>query len=66
MRHQLQPAQRTEESWIEVGYTRNLIIEDGRAVGNPTVSFAKRTALARRATVLAAKTTVLTARDIGG
>ena len=62
-------AQGTEESWIEVGYTRNLVIEDRRAVGDGTVSFAKRTTLAgrtRRATVLAAKTTVLTARDVGG
>ena len=62
-------AQGTEESWIEVGYTRNLVIEDRRAVGDGTVSFAKRTMLAgrtRRATVLAAKTTVLTARDVGG
>ena len=37
-------AQGTEESWIEVGYTRNLVIEDRRAVGDDTVSFAKRTA----------------------
>ena len=62
-------AQGTEESWIEVGYTRNLVIEDRRAVGDGTVSFAKRTTLAgrtRRATVLAGKTRVLTARDVGG
>ena len=65
-------AQGTEESWIEVGDTRNLVVEDRRAVGNGTVSFAKRTALAgrtrraKRATVLTAKTMVLTARDVGG
>jgi hypothetical protein len=65
-------AKGTEESWIEVGYTRNLVIEDRRAVGNGTVSFAKRTTLAgrtrraERTTVLTAKTTVLTARDVGG
>jgi hypothetical protein len=65
-------AQGTEDSWIEVGYTRNLVIEDRRAVGDSTVSFAKRTTLAertrraKRTTVLTAKTTVLTARDVGG
>ena len=44
-------AQGTEESRIEVGYTRNLVIEDRRAVGDGTVSLAKRT-------------TVLTAKDV--
>ena len=38
-------AQGTEESWIEVGYTRNLVIEDRRAVGDGTVGLAKRTAV---------------------
>ena len=42
-------AQGTEQIWVEVGYTRNLVIEDRRAVGDGTVS------LARRTTVLAAK-----------
>ena len=65
-------AQGTEESWIEIGYTRNLVIENRRAVGDGTVSLAKRTTLAERTrlagrtTVLTAKTTVLTARDVGG
>ena len=55
-------AQGTEESWIEVGYTRNLVIEDRRAVGDGTVSLAKRT------TVLTAKDVdeVLTAKDVDG
>ncbi len=53
-------AQGTEESWIEVGYTRNLVIKDRRAVADGTASLAKRT------TVLTAKTTVLTARDVSG
>ena len=53
-------AQGTEESWIKVGYTRNLVIKDRRAVGDGTVS------LARRTTVLTAKTTVLTAKDVDG
>ena len=53
-------AQGTEQSWIEVGYTRNLVIKDRRAVGDGTVSLAKRT------TVLTAKTTVLTAKDVDG
>ena len=46
-------AQGTEESWIKVRYTRNLVIKDRRAVGDGTVSHAKRT-------------TVLTAKDVGG
>ena len=53
-------AQGTEESWIEIGYTRNLVLKDRRAVGDGTVSLAKRT------TVLTAKTTVLTAKDVDG
>ena len=62
-------AQGTEESWIKVGYTRSLVIEDGRAVGDGPVSLAART------TVLAAKddpvsiakrTTVLIAKDVDG
>jgi hypothetical protein len=70
-------AQGTEESWIEVGYTRNLVIEDRRVVRNGTVSFAKRTTIAGRArrakrTTIAGRarrakrTTVLTARDVAG
>ena len=43
------PAQGTEEGWIEVGHTRNLVVEDRRAVGDGTVGLAERT------TVLAAK-----------
>jgi hypothetical protein len=53
-------AQGTEESWIEVGYTRKLVVKDRRAVGDGAVSLAKRT------TVLIAKTTVLTAKDVDG
>ncbi len=59
-----------KESWIKVGYTRNLVIQDRRAVGDGAVS------LAERANVLAAKddgvvslaerATVLTAKDAGG
>ena len=51
-------AQGTEESRVEVGYTRNLVSKDRRAVGDGTVSLAKRTA------VLTAKTRVLTAKDV--
>ena len=53
-------AQGTEESRIEVGYTRNRVVEDRRAVGDGTVGLAERT------TVLTAKTTGLAARDIDG
>ena len=49
-------AQGTEKSWIKVGYTRNAVIEDRRAVGYGTVILAKRT------TALAVKVTKLFAR----
>jgi hypothetical protein len=59
-------AQGTEESWIKVGYTRNLV-KDRRAVGDGTVSLAKRTTvLTAKTTVLTAKTTVLAAMDVDG
>jgi len=64
-------AQGTEQIRVEVGYTRNLVIKDRRAVGDGTVSLAKRTTVLtdRRAvgdaTVsLAKRTTVLTAKDV--
>jgi hypothetical protein len=63
-------AQGTEEGWIEVGYGRKIVIEDRRAVGDGTVSLAKRTTLLAAeegGTVrLAKRTTVLTAKDVGG
>jgi hypothetical protein len=60
-------AQGTEQIGVEVGYTRNLVIKDRRAVGDGTVSLAKRTTvLIAKATVLTAKTTVLTAKDVDG
>jgi hypothetical protein len=46
-------AQGTEERWIKVGYTRNVVIKDGRAVGDGTVSLARHTG-------------VLTAKDADG
>ena len=60
-------AQGTEESWIKVGYTRNLVIKHRRAVGDGTVSLAKRTTVfTAKATVLTTKATVLTAMDVDG
>jgi hypothetical protein len=67
-------AQGTEQIWVEVGYTRNLVVEDRRAVGDGTVGLAKvttvpagkSTILTGRTKVLAAKTTVLTAKDVDG
>src|SRR4051794_20900161 len=38
-------AQGTAQIWIEPGYTRNLVVEDGRAVGNGTAGLAKRITL---------------------
>jgi len=52
--------QGAEQSRVEVGNTRNLVVEDRRAVGDGTVSLAGRT------TVLTAKATVLTAKDVDG
>lgn len=46
-------AQGTEERWIKVGDTRNLVIKDRCAVMDDTVSLAKRT-------------TMITARDVDG
>ena len=54
------PAQGTEESRIEVGDTRNLVVEDRRAVRDGTVSLAERT------TLLIAKTADLIAKDVDG
>jgi hypothetical protein len=66
-------AQGTEQISVELGYTRNLVIEDRRTVGDGTVSLAERTTVlpGRRAvgdgTVsLAERTTVLAARDVDG
>jgi hypothetical protein len=53
-------AQGTEESLIKVGYTRNPVIEDRRAVGEGTVSLTEHT------TMLTAKTTVLAAKAVDG
>jgi hypothetical protein len=53
-------AQGTEEGWIKVGYGRKIVIEDRRAVGNGTVSLAKRT------TLLTTKRRGLTAKDVAG
>ena len=60
-------AQGAEESWIEVGYTRNLDIEDRRAVRDGTVGLAERTTLLSAGegpVILARHTTVLNARDV--
>jgi hypothetical protein len=60
-------AQGTEQIGVEVGYTRNLVSKDRRAVGDGTVSLAKRTTvLTAKTTVFTAKTTVLTAKDVDG
>jgi hypothetical protein len=48
-------AQDTEERWIEVGYARNLVIEDGCAVGDGAVSLADHTPVL----------TAVTARHVG-
>jgi hypothetical protein len=60
-------AQGTEESGVEVGYTRKLVIPDRRTLGDGTVNRARRTrVLKAKTTVLTGKTTVLTAKDADG
>jgi hypothetical protein len=62
------PAQGTEEGWIELGYTWDLVIEDRCAVGDGTVSLAKRTtATVGGATASRARRTrALTSEDVDG
>jgi hypothetical protein len=60
-------SQGTEEIGVEVGYTRNLVIKDRRAVGDGTVSLPKRTTvLTGKTRGLAGKTTVLSEKDVDG
>jgi hypothetical protein len=60
-------AQGTEQVAVEVGYARNLVIKDRRAVGDGTVRLAKRTTVrTRKDEVLTARATVLTSRDVDG
>ena len=64
-------AQVIEERWIEVGHTRNVVVEDRRAVGDETVSRPERTpALSNRraggdGTVRFARCTEVAAADDG-
>jgi hypothetical protein len=53
-------AEGIEERWIESGDPLDLVIKDGRAVGDDTVSLAKRT------TGFMAKAAELTGRNIDG
>ncbi len=60
-------AQGTEQIRVELGYTRNLVVEDRRAVGDGTVRLAKATTmLTAKSTDLTAKSTVLTAKGVDG
>jgi hypothetical protein len=54
-------AQSAKESWIEVGDTRNPVIEDRRALGDGTASLGERTTVLTPS--LARRTRVLTAKD---
>jgi hypothetical protein len=57
----------TEKHWIKVGYARNLVSKDRRAVGDGTVSLAKRTTvLTAKTTMLTGTTTVLTRKKVDG
>ena len=62
------PAQGAEESSIEVGHTRNRLIEDRRAVGDGTVGLAERTTMltANHIDGWCGRTTVLTAKEVCG
>ena len=63
-------AQGSEEIGVEVGHTRNLVIEDRRVVGDGTVSLAKATIVLTPqgdcAVRLAGRTTVLAAKGVDG
>jgi hypothetical protein len=67
-------AQGTEQSWIKVGYTGNLVIKDRRAVGDGTVSLAKPTTVPTAKNLggccghrgRGRRTAVLTAKDVNG
>ncbi len=60
-------AQGTEQFGVEVGYARNLVVKDRRAVGDGAVSLAKRTTLLTAKTRgLTGRTTVLTGTDVDG
>jgi hypothetical protein len=60
-------AQGSEQIGVEVGYTRNLVIKDRRAVADGTVSLAERpTVLTAKPTGLNAKPTGLTSKDVDG
>jgi hypothetical protein len=67
-------AQGAEQIGVDLGYARNLVIKDRRAVGDGTVSLAKRTTvltgkdevLTGKDEVFTAKTMVLTAGDVDG
>ena len=48
-------AQGIEESRIEVGHTRNLVVEDRRAVGDGAVGLAERTTVLARGRAAAAR-----------
>jgi hypothetical protein len=57
-------AQGSKESGVEVGYTRNPVVDDRRAFGNGPVSFGKRTTVLTASAVLTARTTMLAARNV--
>jgi alkylhydroperoxidase family enzyme len=67
------PAQGSEEIRVELGYTRDVVIEHRRAFGDDTVSRAERTtviadgrAAGDDAVSLARRTMVLPAKDLAG
>ena len=61
-------AQGAEESGIKLGHTRDVVIEDRRAVGDGTVGLAECTAVrsAKDAATLARRAEVLTGKDVTG
>jgi hypothetical protein len=63
-------AQGAEEIGVEVGYTRNPVVQDRRAVGEGAIGIAKRTTVltgkSGRTKVLTAKTAVLTSKGVLG
>jgi hypothetical protein len=61
-------AQGAEQSGVDLGHGRNVVIEDRRAAGDGTLGLAERTAVppGKDAATLARRTEMFTAKDVTG
>src|SRR5262245_6754310 len=58
-------AKGTEESWVELGHGRILVVEDRHAVGDDTVSLTEHSRVLTAKTTLDAKTMVIATNGVG-